>query len=124
MGFSRMARVGRIAKCAPKKKGFSVPDDNLKDLRKRLETAINETLTDSPRINLTIQDLRERGYDTFLIIEATIGFNRIKERGSESEEEGASEKVAPAAGKNNSTVKLRLSSQDAKFLKSLKISPE
>ncbi|MGI8783881.1 MAG: hypothetical protein ACR2L2_09585 [Acidobacteriota bacterium] len=101
-----------------------MPDDNLKDLRKRLETAINETLTDSPRINLTIQDLRERGYDTFLIIEATIGFNRIEERGSKSEEEGASEKVAPAAGKNSGTVKLRLSSQDAKFLKSLKISPE
>lgn len=90
-------------------------DDELKELRKRLETAINESLTDSAKINLTIQDLRDRGYDTFLIIEATIGFNKIEDR--------APEKVTPAA-KSAGTVKLRLSSQDAKFLKSLKISPD
>lgn len=90
-------------------------EEELKDLRRKLESAINESLTESSRINITIQDIREAGYEVSLIIEATIGFNRPEL----AQEEGA------VRGKSASkTVRLRLTSQDAKFLKSLKISPE
>ena len=90
-------------------------EEELKELRRKLETAINESLTESSRINITIQDIREAGYEVFLIIEATIGFNRQ----DLAQTEGA------VRGKSASkTVRLQLTSQDTKFLKSLKISPE
>ncbi|HEY3131076.1 MAG TPA: hypothetical protein VGL91_16595 [Acidobacteriota bacterium] len=90
-------------------------EEELKELRKKLESAINESLTESSKINITIQDIREAGYEVFLIIEATIGFNRK----DVPEPEGAA-KTKPSS----KTVRLQLTSQDAKFLKSLKISPE
>ena len=85
-------------------------DWQLKDYKKKLESAINDALVSSPQINAAIQGIREHGYDVFLIIEATIGFNS---RGSGS---------APA--KKLSAVRLQLTGQDEKFLRSLKISPE
>jgi hypothetical protein len=90
-------------------------EEELKELRKKLESAINESLTESSKINVTIQDIREAGYEVFLIIEATIGFNRK----DVPEVEGAVRGKQPSK-----TVRLQLTSQDAKFLKSLKISPE
>ena len=90
-------------------------EEELKELRRKLESAINESLTESSKINITIQDIREAGYEVFLIIEATIGFNRKEV----AQTEGAAQSK-PATR----TVRLQLTSQDAKFLKSLKISPE
>ncbi|MDA2929820.1 hypothetical protein MYX84_07735 [Acidobacteria bacterium AH-259-O06] len=85
-------------------------DEELKEYRKKLETAINQALTESPQINAAIQDIRDVGYEIFLIIEATIGFNR-------REESSSTPKQLP-------TVHLKLTTQDEKFLRSLKISPE
>jgi hypothetical protein len=82
----------------------------LKEHRKKLEAAINESLTESPQINAAIQLIRDVGYDVFLIIEATIGFNR-------REESSSTKKQLPA-------VQLKLTTHDEKFLKSLKITAE
>ncbi len=82
-------------------------EDELQNCRKKLEHAINEALTDCPHINEAIQGIRESGYDVFLIVEATIGFNRRDGSLSQS-----------------SLVRLELTTQDEKFLRSLKISPE
>ena len=86
-------------------------DDQLRGHRKKLEAAINRALTESPQINAAIQDIRGVGYDVFLIIEATIGFNRREASSSDTS------KVIPL-------VQLKLTNQDEKFLRSLKISPE
>ncbi len=83
--------------------------EELKGHRKKLEIAINQALTESPQVNAAIQAIREVGYDVFLIIEATIGFNR-KEDSSPTPKQP--------------TVRLKLSTHDEKFLKSLKIAPE
>ena len=84
-------------------------DEELKGHRKKLEIAINQALTESPKVNNAIQAIRDVGYDVFLIIEATIGFNR---------KDDASSTPKPP------TVRLKLSTHDEKFLKSLKITPE
>ena len=81
-------------------------NEPLKEYRKRVEAAINRALSDSPEINEAIEKIRDEGYDVFLIVEATIGFNR---------KDGASEP---------SSLSLELSSHDQKFLRGLKISPE
>lgn len=85
-------------------------DDELKQFRKELEAAINEALTESPQVSEVIREIRQRGFDVFLIIEATIGFSRHNQL------ETAEPKQLPA-------VRLDLTSQDESFLRSLKISP-
>ena len=89
-----------------------MPDAEIKRLMKNLEEAINETLSESPRINESIRSIHEVGYEAFLIIEATIGFSR---RGK------AENEAASAISRAEEPVRLHITSEDAKFLKSLKI---
>ena len=86
-------------------------DDRLKNLMKELGNAINESLSESERIAEAIGNIKSAGYDVFLVLEATIGFNK-------REEEGAKKDVpAGISGQE----KFRFTHQDAKFLKALKI---
>ena len=102
------------------KKGFDL-DDRLKELMQDLGNAINESLSDSDRIAEAIGEIKRSGYDVFLVLEATIGFNK---RGEDEEDvpeiAGQSEqpKMRGRAGK------LSWTSQDQKFLRALKISPD
>jgi hypothetical protein len=104
-------------------------EEELKSLMQELGNAINESLSDSDRIAAAIGEIRRAGYDVFLVLEATIGFNKRDESAEDEEEE------APAAGEasapeeterpvqriTKSTGKLRWTSQDHKFLRALKI---
>ena len=87
-------------------------DDNLKKLMKDLGAAINDALSDSSEISKAIQNVRDSGYDVFLVLEATIGFNR---RSSEDGEEASGQTVL------RGDIELNVNAQDMKFLKSLKI---
>ena len=89
-----------------------MPDLEIKRLMKNLEEAINETLSESARINESIRSIHEAGYEAFLIIDATIGCNR-KGKGEDE--------VVSAVPKVEDPVRLRITNEDAKFLKSLKI---
>jgi hypothetical protein len=88
-----------------------------------LGNAINESLSDSERIAEAIGEIKRAGYDVFLVLEATIGFN--KRDGSEEEPETAASETTTATPKRergtHSTGKIKLTSQDQKFLKALKI---
>jgi hypothetical protein len=85
-------------------------DENLKRLMKQLGVAINESLTESEAVSEALAELREAGYDIFLLLEATIGFNQPKQGGREPEEALSAE---PGD--------LVFNAQDAKFLKSMRI---
>ena len=50
-----------------------------------LGNAINESLSDSDRIAAAIGEIKRAGYDVFLVLEATIGFNK-REEGEESDD--------------------------------------
>ena len=91
-----------------------------------LGNAINESLSDSDRIAAAIGEIKRAGYDVFLVLEATIGFNKRDESAEyEGEEESeAAEAEAPPKRKFESTGKIKLTSQDQKFLKALKIAIE
>ena len=84
-------------------------NEEIKKYKKELEVAINEVLTDAPEIKGAIEKIREEGYDIFLMVEATISFNKC--------EAGSSQEIT------HTGVKLHLTSQDEKFLRQLKISP-
>ena len=91
-------------------------DENLKQLMKELGAAINDALSESEEISEAIQNVRNAGYDVFLVLEATIGFNKRSK--TEAGEE------ATAGALKSYEMKLKVTAQDLKFLRSLKISVE
>lgn len=109
----------------------AILDERLKHLMQELGNAINEALSDSERIAEVIGDIRNAGYDVFLVLEATIGFNKREETDEEEEsaaavsenaEAPASERPSRRIPPRTSTGKIKLTSQDQKFLRALKIS--
>lgn len=120
--FRRDVRRTRwYAKGGPKRKGHDL-EDRLKELMQELGNAINESLSDSDRIAAAIGEIKRAGYDVFLVLEATIGFNKREESaGEDADVESEVEQPAPSKPRFESTGKIKLTSQDQKFLKALKI---
>ena len=86
-------------------------EEELKEHRRKLKAAINDALTSSSEISSLIQEVRTKGYDVFLIIEATVGLNPSHDTSS----------TEPQA---TTGMSLRLTTQDERFLRQLKIDPE
>jgi hypothetical protein len=87
-----------------------VVDEKLKNLVKELGEAINQAVADSERISEVMDRIKATGNDVFLVLEASIGFNR---------REGSGE---PDSGKDvNSSGEFEITSQDLQFLRSLRI---
>ncbi len=76
--------------------------------------AINETLANSDLIADVIARIKAEGYDVFLVLEATVGFNKKEEDGAEIEGDEIADSVTPP--------ELKVTAQDLRFLKSLRIS--
>jgi hypothetical protein len=90
-------------------------EESLKSKMQDLGNAINESLSDSERIAEAIGEIKRAGYDVFLVLEATIGFNK---RDEDDEAAGVSD-----AEPNELTAvgKVRFTTQDQRFLKALRI---
>jgi hypothetical protein len=91
-------------------------DDKLKELMQELGNAINESLSDSDRIAAAIGEIKRAGYDVFLVLEATIGFNK-RDESEDEETSGETEETQ----KGGNPGRIQLTSQDQKFLRALKI---
>jgi hypothetical protein len=91
-------------------------DDNFKRLIKELGSAINESVSDSEKIAEVIGRIRAAGYDLFLMLEVTIGFNR----------RGETKMVHRQKLEHDAhhLPDFHLTNQDAQFLRALKISVE
>lgn len=89
-------------------------DDNFKRLVKELGNAINDSLSDSEGIAEVMGRIREAGYDLFLVLEVTIGFNKRGQANLVHRQ-----KLDPDASSDSD---LRLTNQDTQFLRALKIS--
>ena len=96
-------------------------EERLKDLMQELGTAINESLSDSDRIAAAIGEIKRAGYDVFLVLEATIGFNKREEANEDGESGDTIEMEAPPETGRRRVGKIKLTSQDQKFLRALKI---
>lgn len=91
-------------------------DQQLRKLLKELNDAISESLTDSGQIAEVISRIKAGGYDVFLVLEATIGFNKQDQR--------PSRKRPSLVAARTKVPDLTLNNQDMKFLRSLKISAD
>ena len=99
------------------RKGLYFLDERLKELMQELGNAINESLSDSDRIAAAIGEIKRAGYDVFLVLEATIGFNKRED----GDDEEPSSSDGAEAQKSGPPGKIQLTSQDQKFLRALKI---
>ena len=98
-------------------------DEPLKRLMQELGNAINDSLSESDRIAEAIGEIKRAGYDVFLVLEATIGFNRRDDNSEDEEEEveAATEEEAQPKRSFEATGKIKFTSQDHRFLRALKI---
>jgi len=103
-------------------------DNHLKQLLRELGHAINDTVSDSPRITEAISEVRAAGFDIVLKLDATIGLAR---------RDGDNSKITPndrrfleslhiqvdqeILQEEREAPKLEMTPQDLRFLKSLKI---
>jgi hypothetical protein len=101
----------RIRLCRKRSRGGSV-DPQLKQLMKELGDAINESLSDSEQISEVVSRIKEGGYDIFLVLEATIGVSKQGEKNPDK---------TSLVTTMSSNPELKVSDQDLKFLKSLRI---
>jgi hypothetical protein len=90
-------------------------EESLKSKMQDLGNAINESLSDSERIAEAIGEIKRAGYDVFLVLEATIGFNKRDEDDAANAVSGAEPNELTAVGK------VRFTTQDQRFLKALRI---
>jgi H2-forming N5,N10-methylenetetrahydromethanopterin dehydrogenase-like enzyme len=90
-------------------------DQHLKQLMKELGEAINESLADSEQIEEVVSKIKDGGYDIFLVLEATIGVSKPGEKSSDK---------TSLVTTLTSNPEFKISEQDLKFLKSLRIKIE
>jgi hypothetical protein len=90
-------------------------DQQLKQLMKDLGEAINESLADSEQIAEVVSKIKDGGYDIFLVLEATIGVSKPGEKSSDK---------TSLVTTLTSNPEFKISEQDLKFLKSLRIKIE
>jgi hypothetical protein len=90
----------------------------LKKLIKELGDAINGSLSESQQIARVIAKIKDEGYDIFLVLEATLGFNR------QDEEPQSSSGQLVGSRRRSSEPQFSITAHDVRFLKSLRISVE
>jgi hypothetical protein len=93
-----------------------VVNTRLKQLMKDLGGAINSSLSESEQIAQVIARIKDEGVDVFLVLEATIGFNK-------HEDEAAGPQLV-SASKKNVEPEFSINAHDVRFLKSLRISTD
>ena len=88
-------------------------DDTLKKRIKELGEAINQSISESDAIADAIAKIRSEGQEIFLVLEATIGFT--------PQEETKPKTDAAVINGNKTEPKFRVTPQDMRFLKSMRI---
>ena len=104
--------------------GENSVEEPLKRLMQELGNAINDSLSESDRIAEAIGEIKKAGYDVFLVLEATIGFNRREgdeEEDAEDLEVAEERQPAPPKKTFEAAGKIKLTTQDHRFLRALKI---
>src|ERR1017187_6769691 len=104
-------------------------DDHLKQLLRELGHAINDTVSEAPRISEAISEVRAAGFDIVLKLDATIGLARrdandtkITPNDRQFLESLHIQVDQEILQEERSAPKLEMTPQDLRFLKSLKIS--
>lgn len=94
-------------------------DDKIKQLLRELGSAINESISNSEDVNEHIQRIRDEGYNLYVVLDATIGLNRL----GEEEETPPPPASAGMLVKSDREVQFRINVNDLALLRALGIDP-
>jgi len=92
-------------------------DEQIKRLIKKLSLALSKALSNSTEINHIVKEIKNRGYNIFLLLEAKIGLSQKGSKDYSLKENFIDEKTEDKKdilGKN-------ISPEDREFLRSIKI---
>jgi hypothetical protein len=94
-------------------------DERIKRLLKELGDAINESISNSDEVNQRIQEIRDAGYNIYVLLDATIGL------GTDGDEEESVDELKSEMPVRQSTpdIQFRINVQDLAFLRSVGIDP-
>jgi hypothetical protein len=95
-------------------------DDKIKQLLQQLGTAINDSISSSDDVNEHIQRIRDEGYNLYVVLDATIGLNRLD---GEEVEAPAPDPAAGMLVKSDKQVQFRIDVNDLALLRALGIDP-
>jgi hypothetical protein len=98
--------------------GTILLDDKIKQLLRELGSAINDSISNSEQVNEHIQRIRDEGYNLYVVLDATIGLNRLGE-----EEETPAPAPAGMLVKSDREVQFRINVNDLALLRALGIDP-
>lgn len=93
-------------------------DDKIKHLLRELGTAINDAISSSENVNQHIQRIRDEGYNLYVVLDATIGLNRMGE-----DEETPAPAPSGMHVKSDREVQFRIDVNDLAMLRALGIDP-
>ncbi|MDP9361628.1 MAG: hypothetical protein M3P29_09265 [Acidobacteriota bacterium] len=93
-------------------------DDKIKQLLRELGTAINDSISSSEDVNQHIQRIRDEGYNLYVVLDATIGLNRLGE-----EEKTPAPVPSGMQVKSDREVQFRIDVNDLALLRALGIDP-
>lgn len=93
-------------------------DDKIKQLLRELGSAINDSISSSEHVNEHIQRIRDEGYNLYVVLDATIGLNRLDE-----EEETPPPAPSGMLVKSDREVQFRINVNDLALLRALGIDP-
>ena len=94
-------------------------DDKIKQLLQQLGTAINDSISSSEDVNEHIQRIRDEGYNLYVVLDATIGLNRL----GDEEETPAPDPAAGMLVKSDKQVQFRIDVNDLAMLRAMGIDP-
>lgn len=97
-------------------------DEKIKQLVQALGGAINECISGSEDVNKHIQNIRDEGYDLYVVLDATIGLNKQGEgTWMPDSPENVREETLPATPPREA--QFRINVNDLSMLRSLGIDP-
>ena len=102
-------RLNRNNEFNPKGSVEAALNQKVKNLIQKLGEAIHESVSESENIAGVVKDIREKGFDVLLMLEATIGLNEVEAEADEGAETDSEVVNGP------------FTSHDLNFLKSLRI---
>lgn len=88
--------------------------DNLESLMKKLGDAIDTSLRSSTHIDNAIAQIKNAGYDVFLVLEATVGFSKCEPEPTTNRPERPNIAFTDPG-------KIKFTTQDCRLLRALKI---
>ena len=106
-------RIGILTAAVPFAIVESDVDEKIKQLLRELGTAINESISGSDDVNKQIQRIRDEGYNLYVVLDATIGLNRLDEPDAPSE----------VIVKSDKEIQFRININDLALLRALGIDP-